>query len=61
VVVPVVEKIAKAVIETLKKPADQKLDLVLREDEESSITGSISSNRSPKNKHHSKKSKIVRK
>jgi DNA (cytosine-5)-methyltransferase 1 len=61
VVVPVVEKIAKAVIDTLKKPADQKLDLVLREDEESSITGSISSNRSPKNKHPSKKSKIVRK
>ena len=32
VVVPVVEKIAEAVMETLKKPAGQKLDLVLREE-----------------------------
>lgn len=32
VVVPVVEKIAEAVMETLKKPAGQKLELVLREE-----------------------------
>jgi DNA (cytosine-5)-methyltransferase 1 len=61
VVVPVVEKIAKSVIDSLNKPADQKLDLVLREDEAYSIKGSLLSSGSSKIKRSAKKNKRIRK
>jgi DNA (cytosine-5)-methyltransferase 1 len=61
VVVPVVEKIAEAVMETLKKPANQKLDLVLREDEAGANAAIISLPHFTKTKYPEKKCKIAKK
>lgn len=55
VVVPVVERIAEAVIATLKKPAEQKLDLVLRDKKKVGDAGQILPRPYPNTKYPAKK------
>jgi DNA (cytosine-5)-methyltransferase 1 len=55
VVVPVVERIAETVMATLKKPAEQKLDLVLRDKKKSEDAGEIPPRLYPGTKYPAKK------
>ncbi len=55
VVVPVVERIAEAVMAVLKKPAEQKLDLVLRDNRKAKNSGLMPPRPFPGTKYQAKK------
>ena len=55
VVVPVVERIAKAVMATLNRPVDEKLNLVLRDEKRIEGVGQTSSSLAPVTKYPAKK------
>lgn len=61
VVVPVVERIAETVMETLKKPAEQKLDLVLRDEKKAEDAGPFPPCLYPSKKYLAKKRTMIKK